>query len=415
MGRNGFLALVALLTITAMPVRGQAPVAINVTSAITGNDATTGVPLGYLLGADFDGPRWSAAILGGRSDDRQGLLRAFDGALRFRLPLRNVAELHVEGSGFSAKWGAALPGGSLAVRTDSEPARPVRPTPTRGSALRMALSMGASQTGVWLGGGFTAGTHGPGREATVGAWRRIGRLALSWSATSGAVRGATDQMLVQPGTRRDSVWNDTLSIWNHFSNPTSDTTRVNEADVGTRARFTMQWAMGRVALHGDMSWSLGSVVDRALAAAVEATWAISPRAAVLAAWRGTGPSVELEAPRRFVLGMRLSPSALRPPRLPLGAGSGAWRTSVDTVAPGRYRLRILAPSARTMEFSGDVTEWKPIGLKRDATGEWSIVLSLKPGTYHVAVRADGGIWRAPPGMPQVADEFRGSSGLLVIP
>jgi hypothetical protein len=101
--------------------------------------------------------------------------------------------------------------------------------------------------------------------------------------------------------------------------------------------------------------------------------------------------------------------------LPLGASPGAARTLVEPASPGRYRVRIVAPGARTLELSGDPTAWKPVTLERDATGEWSVILALAPGTYHVVMRVDGGAWKAPPGLPTVPDEFRGASGLIVIP
>jgi hypothetical protein len=42
-------------------------------------------------------------------------------------------------------------------------------------------------------------------------------------------------------------------------------------------------------------------------------------------------------------------------------------------------------------------------------------LTLPTGTHRVAVRVNGGAWRAPRGLAAVADDFGGQAGVVVVP
>jgi hypothetical protein len=88
---------------------------------------------------------------------------------------------------------------------------------------------------------------------------------------------------------------------------------------------------------------------------------------------------------------------------------------VDRLAPGRYRIRVRAPSAASADLAGDFTKWSPMTLVRLADGWWIATVEIPDGTHEVAIRVDGGPWRAPPGLTPITDEFGGQSGLLVIP
>ncbi|MCU0634680.1 MAG: hypothetical protein MUE41_07395 [Gemmatimonadaceae bacterium] len=87
----------------------------------------------------------------------------------------------------------------------------------------------------------------------------------------------------------------------------------------------------------------------------------------------------------------------------------SWH-AVDGGADVLVRVRGSDP----VEITGSFADWEPRAMTRDGRG-YVIRLRLSSGTHRLAIRRAGGAWRAPDGLPRVADEFGGESGLLVIP
>ncbi|MBC8088636.1 MAG: hypothetical protein H7Z40_15335 [Phycisphaerae bacterium] len=80
----------------------------------------------------------------------------------------------------------------------------------------------------------------------------------------------------------------------------------------------------------------------------------------------------------------------------------------------KVRLTIDAPTAGYVELMGDATAWNITNMNRGNDGRWQVELKLGAGAHRFAVRADGGDWIAPPGLPLGSNEFGGSVGLLVL-
>lgn len=85
-----------------------------------------------------------------------------------------------------------------------------------------------------------------------------------------------------------------------------------------------------------------------------------------------------------------------------------------TLDGGLLRLQVLAPRAGLVELSGDLTSWKPVRLRHEGNGWWSVALPAAAGTYEINVRVDGGAWQVPPGTVPRADEFGVRTGILVV-
>ena len=102
----------------------------------------------------------------------------------------------------------------------------------------------------------------------------------------------------------------------------------------------------------------------------------------------------------------------------LGAVDAATLTLGAPLAAGTDTLRVIllvdAPRAESVELMGDATEWLVRGMQRHPSGRWRAELALPPGVHRVMVRADGGPWVAPPGLPLGADDFGAPVGMLLI-
>ena len=85
--------------------------------------------------------------------------------------------------------------------------------------------------------------------------------------------------------------------------------------------------------------------------------------------------------------------------------------SADTL---RVVLLIDAPRAESVELMGDATQWTVARMSRSKNGRWRAELKLSPGMHRVTVRADGGSWIAPPGLPMGNDDYGSPVGVLIV-
>lgn len=80
----------------------------------------------------------------------------------------------------------------------------------------------------------------------------------------------------------------------------------------------------------------------------------------------------------------------------------------------RVQLLIDAPRAETVEIMGDATQWVVTGMQRNRNGRWRAELKLTPGMHRITVRADGGRWMAPPGLPVSNDDYGSPAGMIIV-
>jgi hypothetical protein len=107
--------------------------------------------------------------------------------------------------------------------------------------------------------------------------------------------------------------------------------------------------------------------------------------------------------------------ALRPP--PTDAiGTGISSSARLLPTPDGVLLTVLinAPESVLVEVAGSFSGWDPVPITKTPSG-WQMQVILKPGRYRVAVRYDGGPWRAPGNLGRVKDDFDGESGIIIIP
>jgi len=89
--------------------------------------------------------------------------------------------------------------------------------------------------------------------------------------------------------------------------------------------------------------------------------------------------------------------------LPNASGGGADLT-----------VTIEAPVEAVVEVASSASEWNAVRLTRTGRA-FTVRMPLASGSHHVAVRVNGGPWRAPRGLARVVDDFGGSAGLVVVP
>lgn len=81
---------------------------------------------------------------------------------------------------------------------------------------------------------------------------------------------------------------------------------------------------------------------------------------------------------------------------------------------GVIELRIAATADAVVEVMSSTTDWSIVRLTRD--GDTFVHrLTLPSGTHRIAVRINGGTWRAPLGLVPVEDDFGTRAGLVVVP
>lgn len=255
------------------------------------------------------------------------------------------------------------------------------------------LHLRKSRTGLWLGGGAGAAHDGDSSRALrtleAGAWLSLGEAVAVASVTPATLEGSRKYT-----TTEASLWlpADRLELGLHGG--------VRSAD----SSFGQNWAA---------TWINASAVFWLTRAA---------GVAVAAGTYGGSPLQGYDGGQFFTVALRLangrprSYSAIESStRAPVRAAASSAVTGFSvTSARGRSTIRVHAPSARTIELSGDFTMWQAVLLQREGGGWWSVTLPLRPGSYEVNLRVNRGQWIVPPGLLVVRDPIGGSSGRLLI-
>ena len=247
--------------------------------------------------------------------------------------------------------------------------------------------LGNESRGAWLGAGIGA--------AWDVAWRDVRQAdAGAWLSTAGGDHLAR----LRPTIVDDSI-------------------RYTDFEVMSHLEF------GRWAFDGTLGGRAGDPIPTLPAnhkawGSASASFQIKPRMALV----GSAGIYPVDFAQGYPGGRYLSLSVrLRSARLGGNSAAGGAADAVlrefraHLVSAGRYHLRVLAPTASSVEVAGDFTQWQPLVLVREPGGWWSTILPIADGKHEAAIRVDGGAWRTPPGLMPITDEFGGQAGLLVIP
>ena len=267
--------------------------------------------------------------------------------------------------------------------------------------------VGGGDRGLWLGAGaghaWRTPAGGPLLRADVGAWAQLGAATLRLTAAHNSVQTSTRVVRTEPNMAAE-VLNTRSSSLSKAMVRYVDT----EAHLSwSRARVAIDAAAGRRMVRESghtNTWLLGGSLM------------LTERFALVGS---TGTSAfdiaqGLPGGRYATIALRVTtraggPLELRSRSRATARGMETWREQDGTVL-----LVVHAPHARRVELMGDFTDWRPLVMQREADDHFAARIRLPAGSYRINVRVDGGTWTAPPGTTQVADEYNGAAGLLVI-
>ncbi len=227
-----------------------------------------------------------------------------------------------------------------------------------------------------------------------------------------------------------------MGVWLLRSNKTMfvslDRTRVGDT-IYSDLRTSGRWQKNKFVLEGILGarfWSTGG--GRGVFGEGSAIYSFSPAAAlVLSGGRYPTDVVSGSIAGRYVslavrlgkttISRRVKPALSTAPHLggsdPVGTPATDIRLTIQKQPGDDVRLRLYAPTAQTLEISGDFTDWQPVPLSRNPGNAdlWEATLHMTSGMHRINVRRDGGAWVAPGGTTRSTDDFDGEVGVFTIP
>jgi hypothetical protein len=250
------------------------------------------------------------------------------------------------------------------------------------------------QHGFWVGASAGRTSYGTGSGAVLsgegGGWMRLADISLTLSLSA-----------TQVG---DTVW----------------------SDIEGFAR----WQRGPLSLDGNTGVrTLSDGAGSGLYAEITGTYALNDRLALVVGGgryptdpiRGSIAGRYATAALRLRLTGEDEPPAERVARAAVDPGSAAdgnVRVRFDLAyvrgTAGTFEITIRAPVAQSVEIMGSFTDWEPVAVQADGSGNWRLRWPLTSGVHRINVRIDGGDWIAPAGTTTMPDDFGGIVGVFVI-
>jgi hypothetical protein len=208
--------------------------------------------------------------------------------------------------------------------------------------------------------------------------------------------------------------------------------RVVPAYIIDDVTLDLSWRRSRWWLGGSRSWRAGSgaTTGTATGHSLVAAWQLSPSLLLIAQGGEQMADAVRGVPQARYTGVAMRWNPVRVNGLRRDARAfGEARALPPAVVPdvrtdevllqrrpgeGTVVLTIDAPADAVVEVAYSATDWAPVRMAREG-GAFVHRLTLPAGTHRVAVRVNGGAWRAPRGLAAVADDFGGKAGVVVVP
>jgi hypothetical protein len=279
-------------------------------------------------------------------------------------------------------------------------------------------------SGAWVGGGVAR----PWRVAVVstidlmnaGAWIDVGRKTFTFTGTTLGLNkiGSNEELAsVEPcGTGTAAI----------LSDPDVSTALAADASCRRRSRVTdltaaFRWNLDRIEVAAEAGHRVGQLADvardsRLWSSGTMTMW-LAPRAAFVVGGgsQPSNPARGIPARTFATFGMMF---AYAPTKysVPVSEMNVARIAAFDTKPAGDGMQKIVVRVARveSVDVMGDFSDWSPLTMVRRGRDLWELTVPLGPGRHQINIRADGGKWVAPPGLPKINDMFSGEVGVLIV-
>lgn len=288
---------------------------------------------------------------------------------------------------------------------------------SRAAAVRQSINAASFQLSVLAGAGRTS------RFALDADGQRIG-AALAWERRSSRGIARVGAQVTHNRTNDFKLMEASGIVLE----------RVVPAYTMTDRQLDAIWQQGPLWLQASRAWryGTGATLGKVSAFHLSAAWTVQPSTTLIAQVGEQLADVVRGVPqaRYTTLGVRwnpIRPSTLRRDARALSDDRGG--TNAVTTVPdirgdevvvqrrpgqGDLVISIVAPADASVDVATSATEWAPAPAVRE--GERFVYrLTLPSGAHKVAVRVNGGSWRAPRGLAVVDDDFGGQAGVVVIP
>ncbi len=290
----------------------------------------------------------------------------------------------------------------------------VQGTTTLAGGVRAYLTS-SSGARAWvarrLGRASSLGSRRPMRRTEIGGATRLGSIHLQLTVANTTV----DRSFMLGGSDPRGPLTGNADTLPAYPEP-SGQRRVDRLAL-TDAVLSGSWRFRSIDFDASFGRRFSRLTPETVIWGLSASRDITPTLALVAAGgrAGSDPVTSVPGARYFAVGLRLKVAAAPPTALPA-------RTASDEFAPFRIgpavaagrEIVILAPGADTVELAGDFTDWKPVALRPWGEHSWRTLLPMAPGLHRLAVRVDGGAWRAPPGTRAVQSEFDGEVAEVIV-
>jgi hypothetical protein len=270
-----------------------------------------------------------------------------------------------------------------------------------------------SGTRAWIGRyhgqASSLGTRRPMQRNEFGGSARVGAVHLAFSVANTTV----DRSLLFG----DADPRDTMSIAPPSPSLGSEGQKRVERVALTDAVLSGRWRIRSLDFDASLGRRFSRFTPETPIWGLSASRGITPTLSLVAAAgrAGSDPVTSVPGARYFAVGLRLKVGP--PVTAPLQSRASAPATApfrIGPAIPAGREIVIQVPDARAVELAGDFTDWKPVALQPWGETGWRALFTIAPGLHRLAIRIDGGVWRAPAGTRAIASEFGGEVAEVVV-
>jgi len=108
--------------------------------------------------------------------------------------------------------------------------------------------------------------------------------------------------------------------------------------------------------------------------------------------------------------MALKKEAKKAPAAKIAKPAAKSATAKKAAPKGKasdVEFKVFAPDSSSVAIAGDFSDWKPVALKKDKTGNWSGKIKLSSGAHQYKIIFNGQYWETDSSNPERVPDGRG--------